>query len=69
MRNLYEALPPHQRGRWTEEAGEMVTGIAKDLDAGDVVMAKGSLTMGMARVVDAIKKLGHPAPNVNEGTS
>ncbi|MEE2945058.1 MAG: UDP-N-acetylmuramoyl-tripeptide--D-alanyl-D-alanine ligase [Pseudomonadota bacterium] len=69
MRNLYEALPSQKRGRWTEDAAEMVTGIAKDLDAGDVIMAKGSLSMGMARVVDAIEKLGHPAPKVNEGTS
>lgn len=69
MQNLYEALPVSKRGRWTEDAAGMIDGIARDLDAGDVVLAKGSLYMGIGRVVDAIKKLGHPAPNANEGTS
>lgn len=69
MQNLYEALPASKRGRWTEDAAGMIDGIARDLDAGDVVLAKGSLYMGIGRVVDAIKKLGHPAPNANEGTS
>lgn len=68
MAHLYEALPSEKRGRWSENVDGMVDGIAKDLDAGDVVMAKGSLSMGMARLVDAIKKLGHPSPNVTEGT-
>lgn len=69
MKHLYEALPVSKRGRWTEDAAGMIDGIARDLDAGDVVLAKGSLYMGIGRVVDAIKKLGHPAPNANEGTS
>lgn len=69
MKHLYEALPASKRGRWTEDAAGMIDGIARDLDAGDVVLAKGSLYMGIGRVVDAIKKLGHPAPNSNEGTS
>lgn len=69
MRHLYDALPPQKRGRWSEDTAGMIDGLAKDLDAGDVVMAKGSLYMGIGRLVDAIKKLGHPAPNANEGTS
>ena len=69
MKHLYEALPVSKRGRWTEDAAGMIDGIARDLDAGDVVLAKGSLYMGIGRVVDAIKKLGHPAPNANEETS
>jgi len=68
MRHLHEALPPQKRGRWAEDTAGMIDGLAKDLDAGDVVMAKGSLYMGIGRLVDAIKKLGHPAPKVNEGT-
>ncbi len=68
MRALHDALPTDKRGRWTETSQDMAEGIRHDLDAGDVVLAKGSLSMGMARVVDAIRKLGHPAPNSNEGT-
>ncbi len=69
MQSLYEALPAEKQGRWTETAAEMVEGLARDLDAGDVVLAKGSLSMGVGRVVDAIRKLGHVASSNNEGAS
>ncbi|MDC0736925.1 UDP-N-acetylmuramoyl-tripeptide--D-alanyl-D-alanine ligase [Cognatishimia sp. SS12] len=69
MKALHARLPEHQRGRWTETADDMTQRLAQDLDAGDVVLAKGSLSMGMARVVDAIRNLGHPAPDTNEGNS
>ncbi|GAA6207214.1 UDP-N-acetylmuramoyl-tripeptide--D-alanyl-D-alanine ligase [Cognatishimia sp. WU-CL00825] len=68
MKSLYEALPYEKRGRWTETSAEMINGLARDLDAGDVVLAKGSLSMGVGRVVDAIRKLGHPASTKREGT-
>ena len=57
MRQLWEALPESRRGRWSADAPQMVQGIARDLDAGDVVLAKGSLSMGLACVVDAIRKM------------
>lgn len=69
MRSLHEVLPSEKQGRWTETAAEMVEGLARDLDAGDVVLAKGSLSMGVGRVVDAIRKLGHVASKTNEGAS
>jgi len=59
MKAMYEALPDAQKGRWTETSAEMVQGIRRDLDAGDVVLAKGSLSMKLALVVDAIRKMGH----------
>lgn len=61
MRHCYDALPEHKRGHWFETSAEMATQAGRDLDAGDVVLAKGSLSMGLARVVDAIRKLGHTA--------
>lgn len=69
MQALHKALPSEKRGRWTETASEMAEGLARDLDAGDVVLAKGSLSMGVGRVVDAIRKLGHVASKLNEGAS
>ena len=59
MKAMYDALPDAQKGRWTETSAEMVQGIRRDLDAGDVVLAKGSLSMKLGLVVDAIRKMGH----------
>ena len=61
MRHLYEALPEEKRGRWVETAREMTDGIARELDAGDVVLVKASLSMGLGAVVDAIRKMGQGA--------
>jgi UDP-N-acetylmuramoyl-tripeptide--D-alanyl-D-alanine ligase len=59
--NLRKALPAPKRGRHTETAARMADAVRRDLDAGDVVMVKGSLSTGLSAVVDAIRKLGHPA--------
>ncbi len=67
MQHLYLALPEDKRGRWTAEAGDMAADVARDLDAGDVVMAKGSLSMGIGRIVDAIKKMGQTAESGDGG--
>jgi UDP-N-acetylmuramoyl-tripeptide--D-alanyl-D-alanine ligase len=45
----------------------MAAGVRRDLDAGDVVMVKGSLSTGLAAVVDAVRKLGHAAPQSASG--
>ena len=63
MRSLYDILPEHQRGDWTETAEDMAQGLRRKLDSGDVVLAKGSLSMQLARIVDAIRKMGHPGAN------
>ncbi|MCX7559341.1 UDP-N-acetylmuramoyl-tripeptide--D-alanyl-D-alanine ligase [Sulfitobacter sp. F26204] len=64
MRALYELLPEHQRGDWTETASEMLTGLRQKLDSGDVVLVKGSLSMNLGAVVDAIRKMGHRKDHV-----
>jgi UDP-N-acetylmuramoyl-tripeptide--D-alanyl-D-alanine ligase len=60
MRSLYDLLPDHQRGDWTETSAQMCEGVRHKIDAGDVVLAKGSLSMKLGAVVDAIRKMGHP---------
>jgi UDP-N-acetylmuramoyl-tripeptide--D-alanyl-D-alanine ligase len=65
MRHLWEALPDGKRGRWTETADEMAANVARDLDAGDVVLAKGSLSVGLARVVAAIRKMGRASASTD----
>jgi UDP-N-acetylmuramoyl-tripeptide--D-alanyl-D-alanine ligase len=60
MRALYDLLPEHQRCDWTETSAEMLQGLRQKLDSGDVVLAKGSLSMKLGSIVDAIRKMGHP---------
>ena len=58
--SLHLALPEARRGVWTASAEEMALQTPRLLKTGDVVLVKGSLSMKMARVVDAIRKMGHP---------
>lgn len=64
MKSLHVLLPEHQRGDWFATSEEMLTGLRARLDSGDVVLAKGSLSMKLGLIVDAIRKMGHPVPNV-----
>ncbi|MEP4197445.1 MAG: UDP-N-acetylmuramoyl-tripeptide--D-alanyl-D-alanine ligase [Aliishimia sp.] len=63
MKHLYDALPTPKQGLWAETSADMATHIRAKLDSGDVVMVKGSLSMKLALVVDAIRKMGHPGLN------
>jgi UDP-N-acetylmuramoyl-tripeptide--D-alanyl-D-alanine ligase len=58
MQHLHEALPQSQRGIWCATSGEMAAQLPRHLDAGDVVLVKGSLSMALGRVVDAIRDMG-----------
>lgn len=66
MRVLYEALPIEKRGHWCAEAKDMAARAHSLVDAGDVVMVKGSLGSRVSLVVDAIRKLGHPLADDRE---
>ncbi|MEM6890541.1 MAG: UDP-N-acetylmuramoyl-tripeptide--D-alanyl-D-alanine ligase [Pseudomonadota bacterium] len=59
MRHLHNALPETRRGEWFETSAEAVTRLPRHLDSGDVVLAKGSLSMKLGAIVDAIRKMGH----------
>ncbi len=62
MRALYDALPGVRRGEWRENADDLAARVHHLIDAGDVVLVKGSKSSHVSRVVEAIRKLGHPAP-------
>ncbi|MCC5976309.1 MAG: UDP-N-acetylmuramoyl-tripeptide--D-alanyl-D-alanine ligase [Rubellimicrobium sp.] len=62
MRALFEALPEARRGRWAAQVEDLLPHAARMVDAGDVVLVKGSKGSRVARIVDAIRKLGQRAP-------
>ena len=67
MRALHKALPRGQRGEWAETAAEFAPHARHLIDAGDVVLVKGSKGSKVSLVVDALRKLGQ-GPIAKEGT-
>ncbi|SLN19958.1 UDP-N-acetylmuramoyl-tripeptide--D-alanyl-D-alanine ligase [Pseudooctadecabacter jejudonensis] len=60
MRALYDALPEEKRGAYADIASDLAGQATRLVDAGDVVLVKGSKGSKVSLVVDAIRKLGHP---------
>jgi len=58
MKHLHDALPVEKRGDWHDSAEKLAKRVRHLLDAGDVVMVKGSKGSRASLVVDAIRKLG-----------
>ncbi|MCR6643979.1 MAG: hypothetical protein NVV62_05370 [Terricaulis sp.] len=52
-----EALPPERRGGYAENADALIPIIASAVQAGDVVLVKGSNSSRMSRVVSALAAL------------
>ena len=67
MQALWEALPEGQRGDWFETAAEMAQTVGRLVDAGDVVLVKGSKGSRVSLVVDALRKLGQRRQTSEEG--
>ena len=67
MRHLHAALPVDIQGKWVETAAELAPEMRKLVHAGDVVMVKGSLSMKMALIVDAIVKLSQSGQAKRKG--
>jgi UDP-N-acetylmuramoyl-tripeptide--D-alanyl-D-alanine ligase len=62
-RALWEALPPRTRGEHAETADAFAGRAHALVDAGDIVLVKGSLGIRLRAVVDALRKLGQAAPS------
>jgi UDP-N-acetylmuramoyl-tripeptide--D-alanyl-D-alanine ligase len=67
MRALHAALPRAQRGDWVETAPELAARARSLVDAGDILLVKGSKGSKVSLVVDALRKMGH-RDTPNEGT-
>ena len=61
MKSLYDSLPRAQRGDWVEAAADLLPRARHLIDAGDIVLVKGSKGIKVSLVVDALRKLGQPA--------
>jgi UDP-N-acetylmuramoyl-tripeptide--D-alanyl-D-alanine ligase len=59
MKHLWDALPEAQRGEWCAVAEDLAAYANRMIDAGDVILVKGSKGSKVSVVVDAIRKLGH----------
>jgi UDP-N-acetylmuramoyl-tripeptide--D-alanyl-D-alanine ligase len=61
MRALHEALPEERRGRWVEGPEALAGELGRLLDAGDIVLVKGSKGSRVSLLVDAIRRMGQGA--------
>jgi UDP-N-acetylmuramoyl-tripeptide--D-alanyl-D-alanine ligase len=68
MRALHEALPRRQRGDWVETAAELAPRVRSLIDAGDILLVKGSKGIKVSQIVDVLRKMGQAA-SPKEGTS
>ncbi len=59
MRALYDALPTKKRGSHHATSADLVPRLRSLVHSGDVVLAKGSLSMKLGQIVDGIRKMGH----------
>ena len=60
MKSLWDALPPTRRGGYAETAGALTPQLAQAVEAGDVVMVKGSKGSEAASIAQALAELGAP---------
>ena len=68
MNGLWKALPRAQRGEWAETAAEIAPRARYLIDAGDVVLVKGSKGIRVSLIVDVLRKLGQGQPAPHQGT-
>ena len=55
MKKLFDVLPYSKQGYWTETAEEMQHVLVNKIKNGDIIMIKGSLSMGMKTIVNKLK--------------
>jgi UDP-N-acetylmuramoyl-tripeptide--D-alanyl-D-alanine ligase len=68
MRAFWDVLPPGQRGEWHPAAPDLAARAHLLVDAGDVILVKGSKGSKVSLVVDALRKLGQPGAGDAKGS-
>ena len=66
MKTLWDALPPTRRGGYAEKASELAPRLAEEVQAGDVVMVKGSNGSKAGLLAQALTALGDPRTGLGE---
>ncbi len=66
MRALYEALPPELRGQFADTAETLAAEAHRLIDAGDVVLVKGSKGSKVSLVVEALRRCARGGPREKE---
>ena len=61
MKHLWRALSDGKRGKWVDTAQELAQEARRLVDAGDVVLVKGSKGSRVSLVVDALRRAGWPS--------
>jgi UDP-N-acetylmuramoyl-tripeptide--D-alanyl-D-alanine ligase len=67
MKALHAVLPRGQRGEWVETAAELAPRARSLVDAGDILLVKGSKGVKVSLIVDVLRKMGQAAAP-KEGT-
>lgn len=62
MKALWETLPHRRRGRYTVTAEALAEEVSSLVDAGDIILVKGSKASRVSTLVTAIRNLGQPVP-------
>ena len=62
MKALHAVLPRRQRGEWFETAAALAPRARILVDAGDILLVKGSKGSKVSLVVDALRKMGQGTP-------
>ena len=60
MHGLWQALPEAKRGKWVATAPELAQEAHRLIDAGDVVLVKGSKGSRVSLIVEALRRVGRP---------
>ncbi len=60
MKNLHDALPEDKRGVWMQDADECIAKSQELIQENDIVMMKGSFSIGLGKVVKHLTKNNKP---------
>ncbi len=63
MTHLHAVLPTGKRGQHWASTKDVIAQLPSQLKAGDVLLAKGSLSIGLGKLIDALRDISDARPN------